>query len=439
MAATGVEIDIDLHPTVKPEARDRGLLLAASPGIPDSAFSSDDARRRWGNGITWLPWGVGNISTDPADCVTEYDQVARELPAPLIQPAFMLYDALTCSTLGPSIQLLAGRVMTNLDVFASAAFAAELETAAASGGVGLVGNATYTPAVASASAVNLSVGLADLEDHLADVLHGTKGVIHLTAGLLTIAVADGLVEWRDGQYRTATGHVVVGDAGHDGTAAPHGQSAATSGTKWIYATGPVHHLIESEPRGIVSDVDGDTQVYVLHNDNRPLAQRLGVLAFDPATIGAALVTVTASDAGAGGGGGGGGDATAANQTTGNASLASIDTKQTDVQAGQVLATLTRTAVAAGAIASAETVHGFHLYNSHATDAVLIYIRYGDDAADTPFWPVAVAAGESVNVFTGQRVADGEPVSGGVGVYVSDESAGSAAITDLVGHIVTGAA
>lgn len=288
MAATGMEIDI--NPPVRPVTRERGTLLAAAAIIPDEAFVRDGDERRWPYGVTWLPWGTGNISTDASDCDVVYDMVARELPDVVIQPAFLLYDALTCSTLGPSIDLLAERVFANLDVYASAAFAAELETATQSGGVGLVGNATYTPAVASASAVSLRVGFSNLEDHLADVLHGALGVIHLTPGLLTLALADSLIEFRDGQYRTATGHAVVGDAGHDGTAAPHGRGGASAGEKWVYATGPVLYR-EGDIRGITSDVDGDTQVYLLHDDNRPLATRAGVVAFDPATIGAALVTV----------------------------------------------------------------------------------------------------------------------------------------------------
>jgi hypothetical protein len=288
MAATGFEIDLDLP--ITPEARVAATLASVSPTIPDDAFAMSDDIKRWPAGITWLPWGIGNITTAPSDCVTQYAKTARELPAVVVQPAFLLHDALTCSTLGPSLQLLARRVETNLDVYASAAFAAELETATQSGGVGLVGNATYTPAVASGTAVGLQRAFFDLEDHLATTLHGALGVIHLPAGLLTVAEAATLVTWRDGAFRTSTGHAVIGDAGHRGTAAPEGQSAAAAGERWIYASGPVLHRI-GEIERMDSDVDGDSQVFIEHNDNRPLRERYGVVAFDPATLGAALVTL----------------------------------------------------------------------------------------------------------------------------------------------------
>lgn len=308
MAATGNEIDINL---TGPDLRQRGRLLSVARPIPLSTSAASRPEIRWPEGVTWLPYGDGNISTDAAECDFTYDKVARSLPGVAAQPAFLLYDALTCSTLSSSVAMLAERLRKNLGagneegVYTSAAFAAELETGSASSAdISLTGSATYPPTIVSDVAVNLALAIHGLEQHLADVLHGGEGVLHLTPGLLTIAVADGLVEWRDGQYRTPTGHVVVGDAGHGGATAPEGGTAAVGGESWIYATGPVWYLMGAT-KGIESSVDGDTQVYLLRNENRPLVERYGIVVFDPETLGAVKASNAASDGGGGGGGGGG--------------------------------------------------------------------------------------------------------------------------------------
>lgn len=443
MAATGGETALNLP---GPDQRVLGVLLESVPEIPVDWF---DDPERWAFGINYLPWGADGVTADASDCEVVYDKQPDEMPDVVVQPAFLVYKQLQCSTLGPSDDTLARRVYEKLTVASSAEFASELETGSASGGVGLIGNATYVPSVESGSAVGLDVAFAALETHLAAVLHGGRGVIHLTPALLTLALADGLVEFREDSYRTATGHVVLGDAGHLGQEAPQGQSAAGSGQAWVYATGPVFYSVSPiDGVGLNGDAaaDGSSQIYVARNKRRPLGERYGVIAFDPNTIGAALVSVGASDGGgAGGGGGGGGDASAANQTTIIGHVDGIETALTAsnasldaIEAANALATITKTTPAVGAIAGAETLHGFRLYNSHASDAVLIYIRHGNGAASTPVTPVAIAAGQSVNVFSGQRLSDGEPL-GANGAYVTDESAGTATIADLVGYIATGAA
>jgi len=396
MAVTGIEKDINLP---GPMGRERGTLLSAMQPIPPDELVARNVTRGW-FGVEWLPWGTGNISVDAIDCDVVYDFSARELPDLLVQPAFLMWDALKCSTLSSESEWLRGRVVDNLNVYASAAFAAELSTGTASGGLAISGDATYTPTIISATAVDVGRGIAELEDHLADVLHGAIGMIHLTPGLLALAVGDGYVEWRDGQYRTPSGHVVVGDAGFDGTATPFGSTAATSTQAWIYATSMVWYAISGiNTTDILTDDQHDTDI--LHNLNRPIAKRYGLLTWDPSATGAIKVTFAASEGGA---------------TT--------------------PLTIWGYAPAVGAIAAAEAFQGVSLYNSHATDAVLIYVRYGNGGASTPYAPIAIAAGESVNWFLDPSA--GIPV-GASGVYVTDESVGAAAITDLVGVIYTGAA
>lgn len=289
MAATGYEIDINLP---GPERRGRGLLIDAMRPIPPEALTRNGTSRM-PLGVTWLPWGCGNVSTDASDCAVVYDLSARELPDVALQPAFLIWDALKCSTLSSEPEWLRQRVVDNLSVYTSAAFASELQGAAASGGIGLVGNVTYAPTVVSATAVSLRNAFLGLEGALADKLHGGMGVIHLTPGLLTLASADDLVYWADGQYWTPTGHCVVGDAGFTG-ATPYDESAAGEGETWIYATSMIHYAVSAiNSTEVLTDDQHDTKI--LKNLNRPIAQRYGIMAWDPCATSAILVDPTTAD------------------------------------------------------------------------------------------------------------------------------------------------
>lgn len=275
-------IPLNLDPQ-RPTQRDRGLLLDTIPEIPDSAFDSpSDIARIWMEGVTWAPWGTDGLDTLESTCASTYNKTSGEVPDYVTQPAFLLYDSLACSTLGLSFATLAGRVRRNLEVMASAAFAAELETGAVSGGHALVDGSTI-----NATAAELHRALHDLEQHLADTLHGATGMIHLTPGLLAIAPG---IAWRDGAYRTRTGHVVVGDAGHSGTPGPTGQSDASASQSWVYATGPVFYR-QGPIKGLTGIEEGNSEIYIPTNTNRPLGETFGVVVFDPDTVGAALVDI----------------------------------------------------------------------------------------------------------------------------------------------------
>lgn len=283
--ATGVEIDIDLQ---APAVRRNATLLSAADQIPTATLTRDGVSRM-AAGITWLPWGEGSLTAAAVGCNVVYDKDGRALPEIAVQPAFLLYDGLLCSTLGGALDEMWARLDYNFDLYLSSAFAAELASGTASGGLGLKGDATYVPRVVSGSAVPLMTGMAHLEANLADALNGGIGMIHLTPGLLGIARAEGIVEWDDGQYRTATGHVVIGDAGFTGQVTPQGQSAASSGQAWIYSSGRVWYATTRAER--LDGEPGEAATKVRRNEDRPLMEEYGLVAFDPNLLGAARVTV----------------------------------------------------------------------------------------------------------------------------------------------------
>lgn len=407
------------HPVdtfMRPRPRTRGTLLSVAREIPAEQLTSRDTYRL-GAGIEWTPWPSIVAAREAIDCDVVYDKSeVRAVPELVAQDPFLLWDRIGCSTGGLDLDWLVEAARQGLDDYVTVALAAELETASGSGGFGLVGNATYQPEIVNSTAEKLALAIARLEEYLAgSKWAGALGVIHLTAGLLTLAQEIGIVEWRDGAYRTATGHAVVGDAGHTGSLAPYGESSAGTDEAWIYATGDVWYALGTIPSlDDPTDPDGGP-VYVGRNQNEPLLERIGLVVFDPEVLAAALVDLTSSSEGGSDSGDSG-----------------------DGDGADALADLIYTEIAEGDIA-ADTYHGVSLFNTHADDPVLIYIRFGTTDTSTPFKAIAIAAGQSVNLFYGPRVNDGEPV-GVDGVHVTDESSGlgAATIADLVGYVITGA-
>lgn len=288
MAATGLEVAIDL---AGPRPRTQGTLLSKARRIPAEALSQAGVNRLPA-GIEWLPWGDGGVTAEEVGCAVVYDKQARELPGLVYQPSFLIWDALTCSNLSGMLDELWDRIDHNLDVQMSYAFASQLEDAA-QGGIGLigadnyVGTTDYRPEVVTTAASSVQLAIALLEDFLAEKLRGGLGVIHLTPGLYSIAVAFGLVDSM--LSTTPTGHAVVGDAGHSGQDTPTGGSAPGTGEAWAYATGDVWYAVAAQPRMLEAE-SGEGYQFIRRNTDRPLGEAYGLLAFDPNILGAALVS-----------------------------------------------------------------------------------------------------------------------------------------------------
>lgn len=295
MALTGYEKDIDIP---GPRPRTRGLLIGPNGGareLPAEMLTYGGSSRLTA-GVTWLPWGEITLTTEPVGCAIDYNKSARELPRTMAQYAFLIYDALTCGKLSGMLDELWARVDHNMLVGLSAAFATQLESAA-DGGLGLVGAnnyngdtaADYVPAVGGA-ATSLRVALNSLEQYLASKMLDSVGMIHMTPGLLSLAAADYLVVWDGTVYRTHTGHVVVGDAGHTGTSTPTGGAQGTAAAPWIYATSDVWWAVRDQPLLMEAET-GEGYELLRKNVDRPMRETYGILVFDPNILAAARVTV----------------------------------------------------------------------------------------------------------------------------------------------------
>ncbi len=301
--ATGTRHDIDLP---LQRARTRAQLLNVARPIPASELVRDGVNR-FATGVEWSTWPEIDATLQPAECDTVYNKTATEFSADLpTQPAFVVWQRLSTSMICGTSSRAGAFLRASFTDFLSPIFASELETAAGSEGLGLVGDATYPPTIVASTAVSLAVALARLEDYLAQDsgYPGMRGVIHLTPGLLTLAVAEGLVEPEGDHFVTPTGHVVIADAGHTGEATPYGGTAVSTGEVWIYATGDIWWA-SSAIKGVmeIEDPDGGS-FYMPHNEDRPLAEMYGLIVFDPNILAAAKVTTDS-----------GGDASASNQAT----------------------------------------------------------------------------------------------------------------------------
>jgi hypothetical protein len=287
MVATGYEKDIDL-PGPRPRPGMRGTLITSAREIPASELDADGTNRLPA-GVTWLPWGTIVLESDPVNCAVVYDKAARALPGLAYQSAFLVWDGLTCNTLSGMLAELWARLETNFSLGVSAALARELMTGA-EGNLGLIGDATYVPAVGGA-ATSMRVAFNSLNMYLASkILNGT-GMIHLTPGLLNLAIADYLVEWDGDVYRAVgTGHIVVGDAGHTGLVTPQGGAAGAAASPWIFATSDVWYALLGVPKHEEAET-GEGVTYIRRNLDRPLMEVKAVLAFDPNILAAARVTV----------------------------------------------------------------------------------------------------------------------------------------------------
>jgi hypothetical protein len=287
---TGVYHAIDTLPA--PEARTRGTLLSIARVL------SDDDARVFGGGVEWSPWPDVVVNRENTLCATTYAKDPRDVLPLVNQKPFLLWDRLRCSTAGLELDWLVDAAALGVDTLVSAQLASELEDAEGSGGFGLVGNATYTPTIVNSSAEGLRLAIARLEGYLAvgSGKPGMRGVIHLTPGLLALALADGIVTLMGDRYVTATGHYVIGDAGHTGQDAPEGESEAGTDEAWIYATGDIFYALGQIPQLSVTDPnDPDAgPVYIGRNQNQPLLERAGIVVFDPNVLAAALVSLTSA-------------------------------------------------------------------------------------------------------------------------------------------------
>lgn len=174
-----------------------------------------------------------------------------------------------------------GRIRQRFGVMTSAQVAAELQTGALTGNPSLV--STVTDLVATVTPVDEALFVVN---ELAASLDDAEVMLHASPGLFELLISQYDITSDGNVFRTATGHVLVGDAGHDGSVAPDGETTDADGS-WLYATLPVMSWLgEVEPVGQFTarfdhERDALDSIFIRH----------AIVGFDPCWVAAVQVQV----------------------------------------------------------------------------------------------------------------------------------------------------
>jgi hypothetical protein len=226
MALTGYERVID-PPPLRP--RPWGTFQRSALPL--------DAPDRWELGVTFQSYGCDDLERfDTSLCE---DATLDVTPHGGIEPfaAFTILSGDECSALNHQVSELEARISAVMNAKESKQLAAEFETSSAAGNVGLVNNPNVTLLTAGVGLDPLAA-LSLIEQGLADCLDGGQGMIHVTPAMLVYLDLYGGLEREGSVWYTATGHILVGDAGTQGLP-PAGEPPLAAGEEYMYGTGLV--------------------------------------------------------------------------------------------------------------------------------------------------------------------------------------------------------
>lgn len=217
-------------PTPRPP---RFGLVAAAPVVEDGAD--------WARGFTFFPEGCGASGRLAVECagntvaMDEPDRRERVAADP-----FAVYAANDCeTTFGFRQADYEARARRQLETTRSYQIANELWrgdlTQAPDDLENLPLTSTEGDVVTSGGPADPIDALACLEQALAQATFGRQGMVHLTPQLLTHLVGAQVVSLVGNTYMSPNGHIVVPDAGYDGSG-PGATPQAAGATQWAYAT-----------------------------------------------------------------------------------------------------------------------------------------------------------------------------------------------------------
>jgi hypothetical protein len=235
---------------------------------------------RWLNGVKFTPLGCEKIVGDTFDpCVDRETDFLEGLGTEVSFEPFQAEVAVewaTISTDGPELELYLRLHMT---LGYTSILGAQVERSAFTPGNPSLSSEAQ---VIASSDQSLLGALVNIEDALADVLDGGQGMIHMTPGLFVAFSAGGGVRYdADGRPFTASGHLIVADAGYLGVSPV--TDAPVVGETWIYGSGPVFHKASDQIRWFT-----DAQsVNLSRNLRNVTVQQYGLAIFEPCSVVAA--------------------------------------------------------------------------------------------------------------------------------------------------------
>lgn len=235
---------VSLAPAPVPGPRPWATALTTYVSAVGAAFDTGpNGAQRWLGGIKFFPFGCQVLT---GDTVEDFCDTIEPWEPNLLLPeddddSCVVFEPFVINTIIENAPLT-GLSDAELDTYAglysalarSLILAREVQTGSLTAdNPSLVGEADTVTGV-DTTAIG---ALAAVEDALGTKLSGGVGMIHMTPGMLTILNSGGGLQFDGTSYRTATGHLVVADAGYVNAAPSTGAVAA--GDAWIYGSGPV--------------------------------------------------------------------------------------------------------------------------------------------------------------------------------------------------------
>lgn len=200
---------------------------------------------------------------------------------------FVIWSADECSTFGFAARDWVGRAQRALRSTESYWLANEFWM----GTLGLTQRSLVDASAQTLTVGGITVakGIAEVEAALAAQLMGNPGMVHMSMRILQLAMSDDAI-WRDGAvWRTASGNLVVADAGYTGIG-PSGSEIGAS--EFIYGTGMVSVALGPVETLPSSTGDAAGQALALDrsvNTMTVYADRLATWVWDPCVHVAAQV------------------------------------------------------------------------------------------------------------------------------------------------------
>lgn len=280
----GMEV-VTLGP--RPRPRQWATALTSYSELNGPEFEPDERDiKRWLNGVKFIPFGCERIvgkTFDPC-VVRDSTNDMMEFPDEVQFYPFLAEVGVRCSTLGLPVETLEEYAIAHTEIGRSSILGAQVERSAYQ-----TANASLASEAQDLTNADTSLmgALHAIEVGLADILDGGMGMIHMPAGLLAILQADGGLHFDDDHRPyTATGHLIVADAGYLG-ASPATQDVV-AGEIWMYGSGPVFAKYDDVYRFKTDDGDHLSNA-LLTNKNEIKVETYGIALFEPCSVVAAVV------------------------------------------------------------------------------------------------------------------------------------------------------
>lgn len=255
--------------------------------LADAALPLFDTNGRIEAGVHFCPIGCSGLDSWIDSTCAEVDIPDSNPDTELASFVSFLASASEVSPARYDEGWIASRIRSRIDVMYSAAVAAEVQTGAITDNPSLQHNASHVVA----SSVPIATGMFAIEDILAD-FDNAQFFIHMDPATFYLVASNEDVQYEAGLYFTPSGHIIVADAGFDGTLPPDDPDTGNPLTtdadgRWIYASLPVYGWT-----GPARTLGGETgRLDMTRNTRTDIAVKPALAVFDPCVVAAVQVDV----------------------------------------------------------------------------------------------------------------------------------------------------